>query len=380
MSIFNAEEWAKSHFQHAKLGDIRRADRLVSTAANMARSSGKSIALSCRGNEAELEGAYRLIRNDNVSPDMIRVAGFQHTAKEAVSVAEILALEDTTSLSYKHQVAADLGKLGQKTDRSRGWWVHSVMLLDSHTTRTIGLIHQDWWCRPNHPEAADEKESGKWPDASHFCRERLGETMSRVISVNVIYAQEKASATVTEPLRWILLTTEPIETLKQALHVIDIYAARWRVEDFHKAWKTGAGAERQRMTEPQNLERAASILAFIGVRLLQLRETITLPYYLRKKGLVGEALSLEEQGCDTVFVRDEWKLLMRHYKPRGYKGKSAPSMKWAYISLAKLGGFTNTKGTGIASWSTIWEGWDQLQAQVAGYRAAKEMLAAGEEL
>ena len=167
MSVFNAEEWAKSLFQHAKLGDMRRADRLVSTAANMARSSGKSIALSCRGNEAELEGAYRLIRNDNVSPDMIRVAGFQHTAKEAVSVAEILALEDTTSLSYKHQVAADLGKLGQKTDRSRGWWVHSVMLLDSHTTRTIGLIHQDWWCRPNNPEDADEKESGKWPDASH---------------------------------------------------------------------------------------------------------------------------------------------------------------------------------------------------------------------
>lgn len=72
--------------------------------------------------------------------------------------------------------------------------------------------------------------------------------------------------------------------------------------------------------------------------------------------------------------------MMRHYKPRGYNGESAPSMKWAYISLAKLGGFTNTKGTGIASWSTIWEGWYQLQAQVAGYRAAKEMLAAGEEL
>ncbi|SQH76219.1 protein of unknown function, might belong to Transposase [Shewanella benthica] len=92
MSIFNAEQWAKSHLQHAKLGDVRRADRLVSTLANMARSSGKSIAPSCRGNEAELEGAYRLIRNDNISPDMIRVAGFQHTANEAASVAEILAL------------------------------------------------------------------------------------------------------------------------------------------------------------------------------------------------------------------------------------------------------------------------------------------------
>lgn len=65
---------------------------------------------------------------------------------------------------------------------------------------------------------------------------------------------------------------------------MDIYTAIWRVEDFHKAWETGAGAERQRMTEPKNLERAIPILAFIGVRLLQLREAITIGYYLCKKG------------------------------------------------------------------------------------------------
>ncbi|WP_350996434.1 transposase [Shewanella sp. TB7-MNA-CIBAN-0143] len=64
--------------------------------------------------------------------------------------------------------------------------------------------------------------------------------------VNVVYAQEKTSKNVTEPLRWVLLTTEPIDTLIQALHIIDIYTTRWRIEDFHKAWKTGAGAERQR--------------------------------------------------------------------------------------------------------------------------------------
>ena len=58
-----------------------------------------------------------------------------------------------------------------------------MLLLDSYTTRTLGLIHQDWWCRPDDPEAADMKESGKWSDASYFCRQRLGATMSRVISV-----------------------------------------------------------------------------------------------------------------------------------------------------------------------------------------------------
>ena len=69
------------------------------------------------------------------------------------------------------------------TDKSRGWWVHSTLLLDSFTTQTIGLIHQEYWLRPNKPEAADEKESGKWSEASYFCRQRLGDIMSRVISV-----------------------------------------------------------------------------------------------------------------------------------------------------------------------------------------------------
>jgi hypothetical protein len=57
MSIFNPEQLAKNHFQHADLGDTRRTVRLVNTGANMAGSSGKSIARSCLGNEAKLEGS-----------------------------------------------------------------------------------------------------------------------------------------------------------------------------------------------------------------------------------------------------------------------------------------------------------------------------------
>lgn len=475
MSIFNAEQWSYRHFKNCAFGDSRRTERVIKVAADMARCSGQSIALSCRGNEAKVEGAYRLIRNEKISPELIRASGFQHTAELAQPYAEILALDDTTALSYKHQVAEGLGKLGSATDKSRGWWVHSTLLLDSFTTQTIGLIHQEYWQRPNNPEDADEKESGKWSEAAYFSRQRLGEVMSRVISVcdreadmlsyiqdkqkhnerfvvrakhsrllvetgsklfehlesqaelgeysidiaqkgtknskgkpvnraarktnltikvaqvtfktngetkpvNVVYAQEKASKNVSESLRWVLLTTEPINTLTQALHIIDIYTARWRIEDFHKAWKTGAGAERQRMTEPKNLERAVSILAFIGVRLLQLREAITIPYYLRKKRLIEEAKALEEQSCDTVLEEDEWKVLMRFNKPRGHTGKGVPSLKWAYQSIAKLGGFTDTKRTGIASWTAVWEGWSTLQSHVVGYRVAKEIIAEGESL
>lgn len=141
-------------------------------------------------------------------------------------------------------------------------------------------------------------------------------TKSETQPVNVVYAQEKRSKNVTEPLRWVLLTTEPIDTLTQALHINEIYTAKWRTEDFYKAWRMGAGSERQRMTEPKNLERAVSILAFIRVRLLQLREAITIPYYLRKKGLVDEAKAVKTQHYDTVLEEDEWKVLMRFNKPR----------------------------------------------------------------
>jgi hypothetical protein len=102
MSIFNPEKWAKDHFQHANLGDSRRTERLVNTCANMAGSSGKSIARACRGHEAQLEGAYRLIRNQHVSPEMIRVAGFEHTAS-LVNVTQKTANSISTTTAQSGQ-------------------------------------------------------------------------------------------------------------------------------------------------------------------------------------------------------------------------------------------------------------------------------------
>lgn len=79
--------------------------------------------------------------------------------------------------------------------------------------------------------------------------------------MNVVLAQEVNPPKGEEPVCWPLLTTESVEGFEQALRVVRIYTTRWRIEDFHKVWKTGAGAERQCMTDPDNLERAVSILA-----------------------------------------------------------------------------------------------------------------------
>ncbi|STM86703.1 putative transposase [Escherichia coli] len=63
------------------------------------------------------------------------------------------------------------------------------------------------------------------------------------------------------------------------------------------------------MEEPDNLERMVSILSFVAVRLLQLRESFTLPQALRAQGLLKEAEHVESQSAETVLTPDECQLL-----------------------------------------------------------------------
>jgi hypothetical protein len=43
-----------------------------------------------------------------------------------------------------------------------------------------------------------------------------------------------------------------------------------------------------------------------------------------------------------------WKLDKKPNKPKVVTVKAPPSLQWAYLTIAKLGGFADTKRTGIA--------------------------------
>jgi hypothetical protein len=42
-----------------------------------------------------------------------------------------------------------------------------------------------------------------------------------------------------DPLEWMLLTNHPASNLEEARLLVFGYAQRWRIEEFHRAWKTG---------------------------------------------------------------------------------------------------------------------------------------------
>jgi hypothetical protein len=448
--------WSASVFGQANLGDARRTKRLVALGRTLAESTGASLPLSCGTDSALQEGLYRFARNEKVSAEAILAAGFQATKKH-LGKGTILAVDDSTTLSYHHDVVNELGDIGGQDRRSQGMWVHSSLLIDEATRSTLGLADQQIWIRDpeeygmakdRRKRAFKDKESFKWVQCSKNLRRLLGpEVMPRVVEVadreahvyphladklahgerfvirgtghrllddagatlitemvatprrgrvevqipqkggrparkavlalyatpydlkrpktaektlpdtlrvNILLAQESTPPShVEEPLEWLLLTTEPIETAGDLERILDWYRERWRIEVFHKAWKTGAGVERLRMQTADNLKRMAVVMAFVAVRLLQLREMFE---------------QREDVPCSHILDEQTWKLLwISTEKTR--PPRRPPTGKWAYQALGRLAGWGDTKQTGRVGWETLWNGWLILHERLAAFEA-----------
>ncbi len=455
--LLKTTKWAELTFGEAELGDKRLTKRLVALATQVGCHIGDTIVGSCEGDEAKLEGAYRFIRNAKVTPSAIAESGFNATAALAKEHKTLLALEDSTTLSYSHKVRDSLGDLGGKKDGiKRGFWVHNVLMLDAQSEQTVGLVDQTYWLRK--PSARgkaaqrrereyQDKESFKWEAASRRLSSRLGEKMQDVISVcdresdiyqylhykqknaqrfvlrsswdrsidseegnlfqqatnapvlgcyeieipqkggrkarkaklelraipilinrpqrltkewesvqvNLVVAEEVGD-TNEEKLCWRLLTSEPIDRFEAARKITRYYELRWRVEDFHKAWKSGGtDVEDLRLQEPDNIRRVAVIMAFVAVRLLQMREV-----FHKARACPGANVA-----CDKLLDKFEWQALWLTHEKKPLP-KTVPGITWAYEAIARLGGWTDSKRTGVVGWATLWKGWFRLQDRTDG--------------
>lgn len=466
LPIENPQSWSEFVFSQCDFKDKRLTKRLIQIGNQLSVHSGGSLLSSCEGDSSKIEGSYRLLRNKRVTAREIGLGGYKASAALAKSSSIILAIEDSTSLSYSHEVRSELGLTGRhKNAYQRGYMVHSTLLVDGEQERTLGLVAQERWCREessygksHHRKKIpyESKESMKWETNTLHLEQLLEEHLSSVISVcdreadiyeylhykclmeqrflvrakhnrllklnkaylfdelkqteslgryTILVAQkggrkerealielkalhvtltpparqitgldELTPITLTallaqevntdseEPLQWILLTSEPITSFEEARTLTRYYELRWKIEDFHKAWKSGVGAEDQRMQSPENLEKMVVILSFVAVRLLQLKEHFEQQGHLTLSGK-------EQVSCDTLLSDIEWKILWKATE-KGEFPKMVPTAAWVYKAIAKLGGWNDSKRTGKAAWSTIWKGFFRLRERLEGYLVA----------
>jgi hypothetical protein len=161
--------------------------------------------------------------------------------------------------------------------------------------------------------------------------------------VGVIEVREMATpAGGVPPLHWLLLTSLPCAAWSQAQRVVGYYAARWWIEEYHKALKSGTSVERSQLARADRLEPLIAILAVVAVRLLN-------PKMLARSRPEGQEAAA---GFDPVLLA----LLEKKQGP--------PPGGWTNRNLlravARVGGFIGRKRDGEPGWQTIWRGWQRL--------------------
>ncbi len=104
-------------------------------------------------------------------------------------------------------------------------------------------------------------------------------------------------------ISWVLLTTHAIDKRSQVEAVVAGYALRWRIEDFHRAWKRGhCNVESSQLHSRSALVKWATILATVAAgkhSKLDKRR-----YYVTARGSATESAALLDV-CQQVKLLDE---------------------------------------------------------------------------
>lgn len=153
---------------------------------------------------------------------------------------------------------------------------------------------------------------------------------------------------VKEPLHWMLITSLPCRTLAEARRIVGRYTARWWIEEYHKAIKSGGGVEDSQLERAGRLEPLIAVLAVVGVRLLNTKMLArSRPEGTEARKSFGpEALALLEK---------------KFGRPRG-----SWTNRNVLVATARLGGFLARKHDGLPGWQTIWRGWQRLMWMCEG--------------
>ena len=157
-----------------------------------------------------------------------------------------------------------------------------------------------------------------------------------------------APAALKDPLHWILLSSLPCATKVQAQRVVGRYCARWWIEEYHKALKTGTGVEESQLERGYKLESLIAVLAVVAVRLLSTK------MLARSQPDSWEAA--QSFGPEMVELLEK-----KLGRPKG-----GWTNRNVMIATARLGGFLARRQDGLPGWQTIWRGWQRLMWMCEG--------------
>jgi hypothetical protein len=454
------DDWARSEFGGADLGDARRTARLVRLGVSMAaRPSGVITQVIDRPDERE--AAFRFVENAHIAASAIAAASHASTARRCAMREEVVVAVDQATLALTDRVGKiGFGRTGPTVTPGAKTGLHVMNALAMRSDRTTeGLLAQQWWTRPAEKaptwnedrRPAHERESDLWcrtlreaentlaraggrtrawyqldrgadcaavlelaadrklqitvrsaynrrlGDGQHHLHSSMQRRRARgrySVSIPASTASRRRTATLVvryapveltlrakarserrlvlwcvhvrerrvrpgaERLEWWLLTTVPVDSLERAITVVRNYTARWRVEEFHRAWKSGVcNIERSQLRSAAAFQRWATIAAAVASRAERLK-TLS-----RTEPTAPGLRELSRHEIDAA-------ILLTTYRC-AYKRGQKLTIAQAVLLIANLGGYTGKSSGGPPGVRVIQRGLDRV-VSAAGLLEALE--------
>ena len=190
----------------------------------------------------------------------------------------------------------------------------------------------------------------------------------RTMRVNVVWVREhgrgptrtsRSGQTRSLRLDWLLLTNHPVSEVDDAKMVVFGYTQRWRIEDFHRAWKSGiCNVEDTQLHAREHVIKWATVLAAVAIRAERLK------HLSRESPRTPATTEFSSVELDALII------LKRRYGKRTENiSDNVPDLATATRWIAELGGYTGKSSGGPPGSVTISRGLEQLHV-------AAEVLAA----
>lgn len=160
------------------------------------------------------------------------------------------------------------------------------------------------------------------------------------LDVNIVRVLEVDAPNECVPIEWRLVTTEPVANLEQIAEVVDAYRARWTIEEYFKALKTGCAFEKRQLENKRAILNALAVFLPIAWQLLYLR---------------GAAREESDRPAAALLSALQLRILQRH---PALKLKQRPTMREASKAIAKLGGHLPSNGE--PGWQVLGRGYEKL--------------------
>jgi Transposase DDE domain len=173
------------------------------------------------------------------------------------------------------------------------------------------------------------------------------------LELNAVRVYEVDAPKGEEAVEWLLLTTERIKTKAEVARIVDIYRARWTIEEYFKALKTGCAIEQRQLESYATLKNALAVLAPIAWKLLLLR------------GLDRDAESI--RAADVA--SDDQIDVLREFSPKPPPRR--PTAVAVMQAIAALGGHITNNGR--PGWQVLWRGYQELLTLEKAWVAARRL-------